>query len=1521
MRKVLFLFLGLMLSGLVFGKGKKAHHQQYQFLENKGQFPSQVNFRAEIPNGLFFIENATFTYHFYDGEVRQNLHDGTYDGDLNNVPMRFHAYKAEFLGANQNPKVTSSEQFSNYYNFFIGNDPAKWAGNVKAYAQVKNSNLYDGIDLAVYSDPHKGIKYDLIVKSGANPNKIQINYQGVDSIYIKRGRLYVITSLNENWEEKPEAYQIVDGERVKVNCKYALKDHTLSYIFPDGYDETNELIIDPVLVFSSYTGSTSNNFGYTATYDKFGFLYSGSSSFNPGYPVTVGAYQTNWAGGTGSGTPGLSGTDMAITKWDTTGTTLIYSTYLGGSSDELPHSLVVTDFSELYVMGTTGSTNFPTTTGAFDTVFNIHPNGAIPVNLLSGLAAYYLNGADIVISKFDSSGSVLDASTFLGGTDTDGLNTGGNKFNYADEIRGEIDLDNNGKVYVATCTYSNDNPVDSNGFQTTKPFPTAPAHIDGVVYKLNHNLTSLEWTNYLGGSGDDAAYSIVVGAMNDIYVTGGTESSTFPITLGSFDVTHNGGNDGFVSHINSSGTTLLHSSFYGTAAYDQSYFVEIDNNQDVYLFGQTSGPTGALISNATFNVPLGGQFIVKLNSVLDTTIWATRFGVGDGNPDISPTAFLVDLCNAVYLSGWGAPIQGGGLSTTGLPTGSTLGTPPIQTTTDGADFYVMVMSDDASSLDYATFFGGSASEHVDGGTSRFDRKGKIYQAVCAGCGGSDDFPTTSNAVSNVNGTTAGCNLAIFKMDFLLPIVVADFSMPTTGCAPFPVTFDNLSLTQSATNFFWTFGDGTTSTLFEPTHTYNAAGVYTVTLVVNDNLTCNLGDTLTKTITILGNSYTVLPTASICDQGVGTQIGIPQNNDPNLTYSWTPNNWLSDTSITNPIANPPVNTTYYLSIGNGVCYDTVQQSVIIDSTTVQIFGDSTVCTVDAPYLLSSNVFGVALNHVWSNNSDFSDTLNTDSLATTIFVAAPDSVNWYHLAITTPLGCTVTDSFKISVIDVQNPITASFDDPGQGCAPYNVFFQNTTNGTSQSSYLWDFGNGSTSNLINPSTIFNAKGNYPVTLIVFDTSICPQSDTVTIWVQTREDSNYTVSHFACYNQDSPIGIPADTFAGTTYTWIPTTGLSDPTIHNPTVNTTNNLAYLLIVQHVCTDSVIDSVYAEPIFAISPTAEILCSDDLNYTLVGNSLGSGENFVWSTNPNFTDTLNTALWDSTLVGVQVDPVTTYYFRVESPNGCLDSSVTEIVVSDLNVDVTPDKYICNGDTTTLSATNSYPANVLDFFWSPANQIIGPIDTETITVAPLNNTLYTVSAINDSGCVFKDSILVEVSPLTQAQVIVTADLDSIVEGTSTTVYVTPATGYLYQWEPSDKAENPNESSTNVFPTETTTFTATVTDPRNTNCSYKNDVQIRIYEINCGEPEIFIPNAFSPNFDGDHDEYYVQGQVIETLELKIYNRWGQLVFETTDKEQGWDGRFNGEIVDPDVFVYHLNAVCIDGQEFKKKGNITVVR
>ncbi len=1487
--------------------------QQVDFIPNHGQFHDNVKYRCEIPAGNLYLESTTWTYAFYDAAMIHDMHHAADSIITPSTPLQHHAYRMQFVNTNPNPTLSSTEKQPHYYNFYLGGNSEKWASEVPAFAQVDYTNLYPNIDASIYGNQGT-IKYDFIVQPNGDPSDIAWNLEGADRIWLEKGVLKVATSLGEVWEEKPYAFQRINGVHVEVNCTFTLDENRVAFEVGT-YDKSQPLIIDPVLIFSTYSGSASSNFGYTATFDGLGYLYSGSTVFGSSYPTTSGAFQSNWNGGANNG----SGTDVAITKYDTTGQFMIYSTYLGGAGDELPHSLVVNENDELYIMGTTGSSDFPVTTNALDTSFST--NGSAPVNLLNGLGVFFPNSSDIFISKFNSGGSQLLASTYLGGSQADGFNTNSMlKYNYADEVRGEIDIDKQGNVIIASTTKSPDIPIVGNTVQAIKP--GAPTNQDGYLAKLSPSLDFVVWSTYWGGTGGDAIYSVAVAEDNSLYITGGT-NQTVLTTNNAFDQTQNGDVDAYVSHIGEFGDTLLNGSYFGSAAYDQSYFVELDRNGRVYLLGQTEAPGTTLIYNALYNTPNSGQFIVKFKPELDTIVWSTVFGSGDGDPDISPTAFLVDVCSSIYLSGWGSSIVGGALSTNGLDTAGGA----FQGATDSNDFYLFVMSDDASTIQYGSFIGGSAHEHVDGGTSRFDKKGKIYQSVCAGCpnqfqGASSDFPTLPDpgAVSNINGAASnnGCNAASFKMDFNVPFILADFQVPESGCAPFSFSVTNLSLEQTNTSYAWDFGDGTTSTNQSPSHTYSNSGTYTIQLILSDPSSCNLADTLVKQVSVLSDTAYTIADAFSCN-GEPVQIGITNNPNPNVAYKWIPSTGLSDSTVSDPIITPSQSQTYTLVIANGVCSDTVYQPIQFDTAIAIGSADSLVCSSDGPVDLIGNSFGAADTFIWSNFSDFSDTLNTvtDSI---VALVPQDSSNTYYLQTITPNGCIATDSVQVTTLDLQTPLTAELSGPDRGCSPFNASFTNTTVPLSNTSYLWTFHNGDTTTSANAQFTYTNAGLYTVQLIATDTAICNQRDTLEWDIFIDSDSNYTLPFLVCYDQETPIGITPDTSQSVTYTWFPAALVSNPDSANPTIQVTADTSLLLIVDDgYCLDSIQNEISVDPVFAETDSIFITCSDQLPVTITGTGLGTAQAYIWSSNRLFSDTLN-APSDSSLT-FSPQAVDTHYFAVETNAGCIAVDSMVVVVSDEAIALSPDTLICLDDTVSLSAQNLASQNVLDYTWAPVQTIIGSNQVATVTVAPQSTTTYRVIATNDSGCVYTDSINVQVSSLTQTDVAAGATQDTIAAGFSTTLFADPVSlDYAYSWSPAGGLTDPDFYTTDAAPTQTTTYSVQVTDEHGV-CAFSTDVTIYVVEVICGEPEIFIPSGFTPNGDGQNDKVFVRGNNIASLDFKIFNRWGELVFETTNQNQGWDGTFRGNQADSEVFVYYLDVICIDGQQYQTKGDITLIR
>jgi len=908
----------------------------YKFIQNKGQWEEFILFKAAVPNGKLFLEENALTYHLINPKDLQRVHDHHHGADHpadENFNFQMHAFKVSMVGASME-KATGLNPTPDHVNYFLGNDRKRWASGVKKFHEVHYTNIYPNIDFRIYGT-ETNLKYDFVVKPGGSESSIELAYDGLDDIYLRKGQLHLETTISHIIEQKPYAYQIIDGVEKEVPCQFVLKNKVVHFKFPKSYDHSRELIIDPALIFSSYSGSPADNWGYTATYDESGHLYAGGIVINDpsnNYPYTVGAYDTTYNGGNATAFPGLPALpiDIVVTKFSPNGSTLIYSTYLGGNDNESPHSMVVNASNELLVLGTTGSSNFPTSNTAYDQSFN--GGTATAADIIS-----YNNGSDIIVAKFDSMGTSLLASTFVGGTGNDGLNLSGPlAYNYGDSFRGEIISDSNDNCYVATSTNSTDFPTSIGSAQNLY----GGGSQDGCAFKLSPNLSTLSWSTFIGGTADDAAYSLQLDNGGEAFVAGGTNSSAgFPITAGVVQPNAPGGVDGFITQISTNGNNFVSSTYVGTPAYDQCYFVQLDLADDVYAVGQTEG-SFPITPAGVYSVPNSGQFLVRYNNAMTSTVFSTEWGTGTGNIDLALSAFLVNNCNHIFISGWGGStnVNNGGppnSTTTGLPT--TNGNGVFQTTTDGSDFYIMVLEDSATSLLFATFFGGNGvQEHVDGGTSRFDKKGIIYQAVCAGCGGSNSFPTTTGAWSGTNGSN-NCNIGVIKYDLVTLEAEADVDGPTMVCVDDTVFFDNKSVGGSL--FFWDFDDNnTTSTAFEPTHVYSTPGTYEVMLIIMDSVSCIETDTAYLTLTVTPAPVASAgPSVSICP-GVSTPLSAAGGD----VYEWIPATGLSDPNISNPVASPTATTTYKVYVSDSCGIDSAFVTVEVFANPTTIMPDTSVC---------------------------------------------------------------------------------------------------------------------------------------------------------------------------------------------------------------------------------------------------------------------------------------------------------------------------------------------------------------------------------------------------------------------------------------------------------------------------------------------------------------------------------------------------------------------------------------------------
>lgn len=295
--------------------------EQGRFVENRGQWPPRVTHKLELPAASLWMEHDGWTVVLHDGEAIARLHaaHSGHDEPYASPVVRHHAVRLRFEGASPDALVSGNTPLPGVHNYFIGNDPSRWGTDAHGFRTVRHEGLYAGVDMEMRTDGLEA-KYDLYLAAGVPLDRVALRIEGADSVHVDPEGLVIFTSLGALKQRIPRTHR-ADG--TEVHCSFRMNDGVVRFAAEE--DRAQALVIDPTLEFSTYSGSTSDNFGYTATFDNDGFLYSGSTAFGQGYPTTLGAYQTIHAGGNGLG----DGTDIAITKYDTTGTFFIWSTFLG----------------------------------------------------------------------------------------------------------------------------------------------------------------------------------------------------------------------------------------------------------------------------------------------------------------------------------------------------------------------------------------------------------------------------------------------------------------------------------------------------------------------------------------------------------------------------------------------------------------------------------------------------------------------------------------------------------------------------------------------------------------------------------------------------------------------------------------------------------------------------------------------------------------------------------------------------------------------------------------------------------------------------------------------------------------------------------------------------------------------------------------------------------------------------------------------------------------------------------------
>jgi Beta-propeller repeat len=549
---------------------------------------------------------------------------------------------------NTNPKieVSGQDELPGKSNYFIGNDPKKWQTNVQQFSKVRYEDIYPGVDL-VYYGHQRELEYDFVLQPGASPEAIGLGVEGAKRLRLEHGDLVLTTPAGDVRLRSPHIYQEANGVRHQVCGRYVIKSKSEVGFEVAAYDRRRALVIDPVLAYATYLGGSSTDHFHSIAVNSVGNAYVTGDTDSIDFPTTN-AIQTMPAGRL----------DAFVTKFNADGSSLIYSTYLGGFSDDTIYGISVDSLGNAYVAGWTFSSDFPTK-NAFQSTTG--------------------GNADTFVTKINAAGSALVYSTYLGGTDTD--------------FGRGIAVDSFGNAYVTGFT-------DSVDFPTKNAFQSANAgSYDCFVSKVSPGGSTLVYSTYLGGTGEEQCTSIAVNPTGYAYITGATQSTDFPTKNAVQPIFGGGLNDAFVSKFAAGGNALIYSTYLGGGKTDYGSGIAVDSAGDAYVVGLTNSfdfPTANAIQPTNAGVTDG--FVTKFNPTGSALVYSTYLGGTDSD---TANGIAVDSVGDAYVTG---------------STGANFPTVnAIQSTNHGgADAFVTEINPLGSAFVYSTYLGGPDN---DSGTS------------------------------------------------------------------------------------------------------------------------------------------------------------------------------------------------------------------------------------------------------------------------------------------------------------------------------------------------------------------------------------------------------------------------------------------------------------------------------------------------------------------------------------------------------------------------------------------------------------------------------------------------------------------------------------------------------------------------------------------------------------------------------------------------------------------------------------
>jgi uncharacterized protein (TIGR03437 family) len=709
--------------------------------------PSRQAARGRVP--LTFEALAGGQLIARQGSPEVTLAAGRITATITDVAARRRvSVTSRMVGANPRVRPEGAAPLGARANYMLGDNPAQWRAGVPLFERAIYRGLYPGVDL-VFHGTDGALEYDFVVQPGASARPIAFDISGASALRLgPDGTLEIATSAGEIRWRKPDVYQTVDGVRREVAGRFVRHGHRVAFALGP-YDHSRTLIIDPTLSYASYFGGSSDDSARGMAVDASGNIYITGSTVSNNLPVTSGAFQTAYHGG--SAGADLGG-DVYVAKFTAAGA-LAYVTYIGGAMDDVGSAIAVDASGNAYITGYTDSTDFPIVAGSFQTAY--HGSG--------GNNGYLGPAGDAFVAKLNAAGSALVYSTYLGGT--------------LDDRGTAIAVDSAGNAYVGGVTLSTNFPV-LNPYQATykggggspsfccgSPAPFMSTG-DGFLTKLNPAGTGLVFSTYFGGSLDDTVTALAIDGAGDVYLGGSTLSTDFPV-LNAYQSRFAGEanadiqpvitmGDGWVAKFNSAGQPV-YSTYLGGSSDDAVMGLAIDSTGAVYVTGFTSSadfPVTAGAAQSKFAGPAtltgergflwGDAFVTKFAPSGKSLVYSTFIG---GSDDDAGMAIAVDSVGNAYVGGFSASTNFPITSKTALQ--GTFGGSESGATDPTGDGFLCQISPDGSTILFSTYYGGSSDDAVS--AVALDGQGNVY---LAGVTVSTNLPVTSNAVQHGFGGAA-----------------------------------------------------------------------------------------------------------------------------------------------------------------------------------------------------------------------------------------------------------------------------------------------------------------------------------------------------------------------------------------------------------------------------------------------------------------------------------------------------------------------------------------------------------------------------------------------------------------------------------------------------------------------------------------------------------------------------------------------------------------------------------------------